>query len=440
MIPNRKLRSGRPFSSFSGLPGSIHAVQLILIFFLICSPTGIHSLPRRNNPEAAWENGPGPGEEHSVKSSAPASPLPSLQTHAGPMMFASFSQHDLLHPRVIAELDERTRNDSLSAHWSAMIRSELYRDYIRSEILRQRVPTELMAVAYIESSFDVMAESRTGARGLWQFADNSLAPWLSRSETFPRFDERFDFRKSTIAAMEKLMINRRETGDWISAVAAYNGGLGRLSRSLAALNRRGTGNGSAPAPNPADTPGETLSPFWSLDIQDEGEPYVREAGNISRETANYIPRYIAASVIAAYPGRFGIRLNWSAPLHWEHLSPGIEIELTTLAGESGVPLQILRAGNGEYLDGIIPGGAHELKFPRRYSSAVRSALGSLRKTREPSGPGYYTVKPGDTLWSISRSHGIDLENLRKLNNLEQDNIIHAGMQLRLADESADTSN
>lgn len=407
------------------------ALQLLLILSMLFAPLSVYSLPRRGNPQARWEN---------AEIQSPTD-LPSIQTHAGPMMFASFSPEDILHPRVLEELSGRTRNDSLSAHWSAMIRSELYRDYIHSEILRQRVPTELMAVAYIESSFNVMAESRTGARGLWQFADNSLAPWLSRSETYPRFDERFDFRKSTYAAMEKLKLNRRETGDWISAVAAYNGGLGRISRSLAALEQRGGASAEFEKPGGTGNSGSSKeSPFWKLNVQQDGETYVRGAGNISKETSDYVPRYIAASVISAYPGRFGIRLNWSAPVHWEHLNPGVEVELSRLARESGVPLQILRAGNGEYLDEIIPGGAHDLKFPRRYIESIRAAVETMRKRAAPTGPGYYTVQPGDTLWSISRTHGIELDLLRNLNNLNHDTIIHAGMRLRLGKDSADTIN
>ncbi|MCU0352886.1 MAG: LysM peptidoglycan-binding domain-containing protein [Cytophagales bacterium] len=47
--------------------------------------------------------------------------------------------------------------------------------------------------------------------------------------------------------------------------------------------------------------------------------------------------------------------------------------------------------------------------------------------KKPNGR-VYQVQPGDTLWSISRSHGIPVETLRKLNNLKG-NELKAGQQL-----------
>ncbi|MDB5810466.1 MAG: metalloendopeptidase-like rane protein, partial [Betaproteobacteria bacterium] len=46
-------------------------------------------------------------------------------------------------------------------------------------------------------------------------------------------------------------------------------------------------------------------------------------------------------------------------------------------------------------------------------------------------PEFYTVKKGDTLFTIALDHGLDYTDLRDWNNLENPNVILIGQQLRL---------
>jgi lipoprotein NlpD len=51
--------------------------------------------------------------------------------------------------------------------------------------------------------------------------------------------------------------------------------------------------------------------------------------------------------------------------------------------------------------------------------------------RRPPQPEYYTVQPGDTLYSISTRHGLDYRDVARWNGIGRDYLIHPGQRLRL---------
>ena len=63
---------------------------------------------------------------------------------------------------------------------------------------------------------------------------------------------------------------------------------------------------------------------------------------------------------------------------------------------------------------------------------------SRRKPSAPSKPAvsteeqYHTVQKGETLYRISKKYGISVEELRKLNNLSEDQPINTGQKLRIS--------
>ena len=353
---------------------------ILLALFMLSSVSDLRALPRRTQEAADW------GDPEKL------SPLPSVQSHRGPLIFSTFTRNDLNQAEVRSEIEKQLRNDSLLAQQNSRIRGELYRDFITARLHEHRLPGDLLTIAYIESAFNIRAESRTGARGLWQFADNSMEPWLKASASSPSWDERFDFWKSTGAAMEKLLQNHARTGDWLLAVGAYNGGLGRMTRAMA----RG---------------GDS---FWELE---RGQ----RTDQISQETARYVPKFIAASIVSLYPGRFGIKLGWSGAYNWKRIA--YEGSLNDFAEKTGIPLMTIEAGNAEYLEGIVPRGNHHVKFPARYAGAV---LENISKEFPGS---IHLVQTGDTLWNISRRYDLSIHELRDMNSIGVDDILRPGMRL-----------
>ena len=363
--------------------------NIYFVLFILISLSPLQAFSRRTQQSASWENAGG------------IETLPSLQSHLGPLIFSTFTAEDLTQPQVISEIEQRVVADSLLAHQKSRIRGEIYRDFITTRLHEYRVPGELISIVYIESSFSIRAKSRTGAMGLWQFADNSMAPWMRASTTAPAWDERLDFWKATDAAIEKLLQNYEKTGTWLLAVGAYNGGLGRMSRALAS----GKSN------------------FWELE---RGE----QNNQISNETAQYVPRFIAASILSLYPGRFGINLDWSDSYEWRRI-PYMG-SLKEFSEKTKVPLTTLHAGNAEYLDGFVPSGNHYVKFPARYERAVHA---NIQVDNLPSQ--FYFVQAGDTFWNISRRYDVTVEQLRDLNNMRPNDILKVGMRLIIGKDVAD---
>jgi len=144
---------------------------------------------------------------------------------------------------------------------------------LMGEIFRNEgVPEELINVAMLESQFNPRAKSSAGARGMWQFmAGTGRIYGLKVSK---KQDDRLNPLLSTVAAAKHLKDLYNDFGDWHLALAAYNAGPGRIKRSL---QKTGT-----------DT-------FWEMSRK----------GDLSKETQDFVPRFIASALIMGQPEQFG---------------------------------------------------------------------------------------------------------------------------------------
>jgi len=263
---------------------------------------------------------------------------------------------------------------------SVMERGNIYLPFIKEEVARRNLPPELAYLPIIESGFQITARSRSGAVGLWQFMMNSISPFDIKVTDL--IDERRDFIKSTIGALQKLEENYRTLGSWELALAAYNSGLNGMNRII-----KRTG----------------ISDYWELGEKKE----------LKSETMSYVPKLIAVAYILSRPKRFGINV-WHKKFEWEAIPLQRQVSLDIVAKEAGIEIDLMRRLNAELLHGISPtGSGYSLKIPTVHLEQVTAVL--EREDLKLIRYYYHVVRNGDTLWSMTRHYGIALNIIEQHN-------------------------
>ena len=289
------------------------------------------------------------------------------QHHGGPEVLSSaFSSEPVVeenYKRILCSAEDQFRIRI------ALERAKPYASFIRRKIEEYRLPPEIFYLPIVESLYHPFARSPRGALGIWQFMPVSMHPWMVRHEWV---DERRDFWKSTIGALEKLSLNYRYTKDWLFALAAYNCGLNRV---LSVMQRN---------------PGKD---YWRI----------AEARLLPRETRAYIPRFLAVARYASYMGRKGFALDWEGGIQWVRINLSHPVDLRVLAKKAEIPLETLLVGNRELQFPITPPNNYALKVPKQYQETVQTLLQD-EKNRLLDFV-VHTVAPGDTLYDLSLHFG-----------------------------------
>jgi len=270
-----------------------------------------------------------------------------------------------LNERVIASIRFfQTRGATTYAGWTR--RAGRYDDLIRRTLAEEGLPADLLFVAMIESGFNPRARSRAHAVGLWQFIESTGR--LEGLNSTQWVDERRDPVKSTRAAARHLKRLHRELGDWRLALAAYNAGLRRVER---AIEQAGTRD------------------FWRLDLP--------------AETRNYVPLFMAATLISKDPALFGL-----APAAPEPEMAFAEVELPhpvfleEVARCMRVSHDSLQDLNPELRHNVTPPHAaspYRLRVPPGVEQDLRACFAQL-----PVAWQLYTVKRRDTISTIARAN------------------------------------
>ncbi len=242
----------------------------------------------------------------------------------------------------------QTRGKRSFKRW--LERSARYAPYIQKELEKHNLPQDLLYVAMIESGFTSRATSHAGAVGIWQF----IAPTARRYGLKVNWwiDERRNFTKATGAAIryKKDLYNMFES--WHLVSASYNTGENRVQR----LIRK-----------------HKTNDFWEL----------AEMRTLPKETINYVPKIIAATLIAKSPALYGFNdLEYKMPYKFEEtLVPG-GTDLANLAQYIGVRDRYLKDLNPDLLKGFIPREVkeHRIKVPVGSKPLVRQYAKIIGKT------------------------------------------------------------
>jgi len=338
---------------------------------------------------------------------------------------------------------------------ASLVRSRDYKEMIDAVLDEHELPRGLAYLPVIESAYLPNLTSRAGAYGIWQFMPSTGRRYGLESDWW--IDERADPEKSTRAAASYLGSLYREFGDWALALAAYNCGPGRVHRALKQQKVRS---------------------FWEL----------LDRGALPEETRGYVPTFFATILIVGDPAMYGFRLTDTVPSAIARVEVDGPVSLEFIATVAEVSEEALRTMNPELRHGLVPPRRYALRLPAEAVERVAQRAESLRQedpvmpvamftlrqreslsdlakhlgislseihemnagTRARAGDTlylplrqqelsarlqsdrYHVAVAGETLFSIAKAAGLTVQELREINQLEDDYVLRAGDRLRVS--------
>ena len=282
----------------------------------------------------------------------------------------------------------------------------LYFPMFEEQLQNRKIPLELKYLPIIESRLDPEAVSRVGATGLWQLMFyTGLENGLKLNSYI---DERMDPLKSTIAATKYLEKLYKIHSDWILALASYNAGPRTISKAI----KRSGG----------------YKNYWNL------RPF------LPRETANYIPSFIATMYILEYAEEHGIDIK--EPPNTKPKTDTIyvknQISFEHISSFLNISKEIIKKYNPSYIHEIIPGkNKNYITLPEKVVDSIISneerlyaySKSVFDKQEKPLPDLYsidskiiYKIKYGEFLGKIAKKFGVKVSDLKRWNNLKSDAI------------------
>lgn len=265
-----------------------------------------------------------------------------------------------------------------------------YEKMIRAKLRAGGLPEDLTYLALIESGYDPDAYSRAAAVGIWQFMSSTARGTGLRVDWW--IDERRDPVRATDGAVKFLGWLNDQFGSLYLAAAAYNGGPGRVSRGLSRYADELEGQSGNDA-------------FFAL----------AEKDYFKAETRDYVPRLIAAALIAKDPTRYGFDPTYEPALAFDSVRVGPATPLAAVAEAAGVPVASVLALNPEVLRGMTPpAGSYTIRVPVGRAAAFDSAFAALPKVDRVAFTRSATRRH-ETLAALARRAGVTVTQLRWYN-------------------------
>lgn len=289
-----------------------------------------------------------------------------------------------------------------------MTLSAFYFPMFEEELDKHDLPLEIKYLAIVESALKPRAKSRVGATGLWQFMYGTGKEHGLDVSSY--VDERSDPIKSTEAAAQYLTRLYKIFGDWDLALAAYNSGPGNVTKAI----RRSGG----------------YKNYWNI------------RHNLPRETAGYLPAFLANMYIFEYAEAHGFKKLKPefALVETDTVRVKQMITLDQVSEVTGTPIEELQFLNPSYKLDIIPYIEKEnyvLRLPRdvvgtfvnNEEKIYAFAKAEFAKREKPLPQFFkadtkirYRVKSGDYLGKIARKYGVRVSQIKRWNGLRNNNL------------------
>jgi membrane-bound lytic murein transglycosylase D len=281
-------------------------------------------------------------------------------------------------------------------------RSTRYLPVMQPILEAQGLPRDTVYLAMIESGFSPTAYSWAHASGPWQFISSTGRQYGLRQDFW--VDERRDPIKATYAAARYLKDLYAELGHWYLAWAGYNTGSGRVRRLV---ERHGTDD------------------FWVISAEK----------GLALETKHYVPKLIAAALIAKHPSAFGFSEDefvYEQPLAFDEVKLHDATDLDVIARAAGVSVVDIQELNPELRRWCTPPASAKNPYVLRLpsGSAPRFAENFARLApKERLTFRIHRVKRGDTLSQIALNYGTAPEAILQMNQLKSVRTLRLGAEL-----------
>jgi len=417
-----------------------------------------------------------------------ASPMPPAEATAqGPTQVAGLTpaQYADLFDRMRAgfRLEDESEHKAVDQqlHWyaanpdylqRAFGRADPFLYHIVTELERRGMPLELALLPVVESAFEPYAFSRASAAGLWQFIPGTGSKFGLKQDWW--YDGRRDIVESTRAALDYLQSLHDEfNGDWLLAIAAYNCGEALVERAVEQNRNAG---------RPID--------FWDLWLPRETRAYVPKLLAMKRLVLDPEAYGLAFSPIANQPyfarvdtlGQINLKLaaeiagitreelyELNPAFHRWATDPGgpfnlllpseaadvFAANITQLSADQRLGVTHYAVVRGDSIASIakqfhttvnvvrelndMPSGGLSVGDDLRVPSAVTElpakvmlAAAQVDGRGRPGRQHVQIVRRGDSLWTIARRHGMNVNTLAMMNGMHPGDPLRAGQRIRLS--------
>jgi membrane-bound lytic murein transglycosylase D len=286
-----------------------------------------------------------------------------------------------------------------------LTRMPRYEGMIRERLQKQGLPADLVYLALIESGFSNTATSRARAVGMWQFMKGTAKLYGLRVDSW--VDERRDPYRSTDAAARHLRDLTSRFGSLYLAAAAYNAGAGKVSRGLGRL-----------PDDDADSVNSDATFFRLYDTK-----------LLRRETKDYVPKLIAAALIAKEPQRYGFEVGPSEPAAYDSLLVPDMTGLDVIARLADTTVAAIREMNPQYLRLATPPGVRSIvRIPAGRGEATLAAYAELPASRRVTFVEHF-VKRGETMGWIANRYHVSLRLLTDANPRVRGRALRVGQHI-----------
>lgn len=308
-------------------------------------------------------------------------------------------------PRLVRYLEffkDDPRGKATLGLW--LRRSNRYAESVRKVLRKKGVPEDLLWLSMIESGFEPTIRSPAGAIGLWQFMPETGRQYGLHQDRW--LDQRMSVTSATEAAAEFLSDLHKRFGSWELAMAAYNMGYAGL---LVVVRKYNTND------------------YWALSQLEGALPW---------ETTLYVPKILAAAIVARNPSKFGFGdLALEAPLDADEIFVPPATPLGTIARAANVtPKEIetlnpeLRAGRTPPLGDDDPKSTmFAVKVPAGKGQLAMANLPKVKRDEKPVER--YVVRFGESLDQIALARGTTVGRLSELNAIAPGELVRGGTVL-----------